>query len=119
MGIQVKWNDKNKTVIETTFEDPWTLEEFMNARKKWHRMIKSVDYHVPIMFNMSKTYEPPTGFMRQFIAIHRTPHPRQGHIYILGMNPLYERVSHHLFQGVVDQSKSVKLIDSLDEVIIR
>ena len=34
MGITVKWNDKSKTVVETKFEDPWTLDEFLEARKK-------------------------------------------------------------------------------------
>lgn len=117
MAITVKWNDKSKTVIETTFEDPWTLDDFIEARKKWHRMIKGVDYCVPILLDMRKTYDPPKGLMRQFIAIHRTPHPRQGHIYILGMNPIYERLSKHLFDGVVDQSKTVKVIHSMDEIV--
>ena len=49
MAITVKWNDKSKTLLETHFEDPWTLEEFLEARKKWHRMIKGVDYSVPIL----------------------------------------------------------------------
>lgn len=118
MGITVKWNDKSKTVVESIFTDPWTLEEFIEARKKWHRMIKSVDYRVPIMLDMRRTYDPPPGIMRQFIAIHRTPHPRQGHIYIMGLNPLYERLSKHMFDGIVDQSKTVKIIHTVDDIVI-
>ena len=116
MAITVKWNDKSKTLVQTSFEDPYSLDDFIEARKKWHRMIKGVDYRVPILLDMRKTYDPPEGMMRQFIAIHRTPHPRQGHIYVLGLNPIYERLSKHLFDGVVDQSKTVKLISSIDEV---
>jgi hypothetical protein len=117
MAIKVQWNDKNKTFIQTKFEDPWTLDDFIEARKKWHRMIKGVDYSVPIFLDMRNTFDPPEGVMRQFIAIHRTPHPRQGHIYIMGLNPTYEKLSKHLFDGVADQSKTVKLIDSVDEVL--
>lgn len=118
MAITVKWNDKSKTLIETIFEDPFTLEEFIDSRKKWHRMIKGVDYVVPILLDMRGTFDPPDGIMRQFIAIHRTPHPRQGHIYIIGLNPVYEKLSKHLFDGVVDKTKSVKVIESIDEVIV-
>jgi len=118
MSITVKWNDKSKTFIETVFSDPYTLEEFIEARKKWHRMIKGVDYVVPILLDMRNTFDPPDGIMRQFIAIHRTPHPRQGHIYIIGMNPIYEKLSKHLFDGVVDQTKTVKLVDSIEEIVI-
>ena len=114
MAITVKWNDKSKTVIETKFDDPWTIDEFLEARKKWH----SVDYTVPILLDMKNTYDPPEGVMRQFIAIHRTPHPRQGHIYVMGLNPIYERLSKHLFDGVVEASKSVQRVDSIDEIVI-
>ena len=118
MAIKVQWNDKSKGFIETQFEDTWTLDGFIEARKKWHRMIKGVDYTVPIFLDMSNTYNPPEGFMRQFIAIHRTPHPRQGHIYIMGLNPEFQKLEKHLFDGVADQGKTVKLIDSVDEITV-
>ncbi len=118
MAITTNWNSKNKNYIEARIEDPFTLDEFLKARMKWHRMIKGVDYIVPIVLDMSGTFDPPEHFMRAFIAIHRTPHPRQGHIYVMGLNPIYVKLSKHLFDGVVDQTKTVKVIDSIEEVVI-
>lgn len=118
MSIIVKWNDKNKGFIDTQFEGSWDLEDFIEMRKKWHRMIKGVDYSVPILLDIQSTDDPPEGIMRQFIAIHRTPHPRQGHIYMMGTNPIFQKLSKHLYGGVADQSKSVKIIDSVDEIIV-
>jgi hypothetical protein len=117
MAINVQWNDKNKGFIETRFEDSWTLEEFIEARKRWHRLIKGVDYTVPILLDMQTDYAP-EGIMREFIAIHRTPHPRQGHIYLMGMNSTFQKLSKHLFDGVADSSKTVIVIDSIDEVAV-
>ncbi len=117
MAISVKWYDKDKTIIVTKLEDPWTLDDFIEARKKWHRMIKNVSYYVPIILDLSATFDPPAGVLRQFIAIHRTPHPRQGHVFVFGLNPSYEKLSQHLFDGAVDESKQVRLVDSLDEAI--
>ena len=81
-------------------------------------MIKSVDHFVPILLDMRNTYDPPNGVMRQFIAIHRTPHPRQGRIYVMGMNPIYEKLSKHLFDGAVDSTKSVQMVDSINDIIV-
>jgi len=117
MPISVKWNDRSKLFIESLFQDPWTLEEFIEARKAWYRMIKSVDYSVPILLDLRESHTTPKGALRQFSAIHRSPHPRQGHIYILGLSASYEKLSRHLFDGVVDPGKSVLLVDSIDHII--
>ena len=117
MPITVKWNDRSKVYIESCFQDPWSLEDFIEARKTWHRMIKSVDYRVPILLDMRETQDTPEGTLRYFSAIHRTPHPRQGHVYIMGLNPTYERLAEHLFCGVVDPDKSVRLVDSVDSIV--
>jgi hypothetical protein len=117
MPITVNWNDQSKLFIQSRFQDPWSLEDFIEARKAWYRMIKSVDYPVPILLDLRESQETPEGALRQFSAIHRTPHPRQGHIYILGLNSTYEKLSSHLFDGAVDPDKSVRLVDSTDCII--
>lgn len=117
MPIAVSWNDRSKVLIESSFHDPWTLEDFIEARKAWYRMIKSVDHRVPILLDLRDSHKTPEGALRQFCAIHRTPHPRQGHIYIMGLNSTYERLSSYLFAGVVDPDKSVRLVESIDCVI--
>jgi len=117
MPITVNWNDQSKAFIESRFQDPWSLEDFIEARKAWYRMIKSVDHRVPILLDLRDSHETPKGALRQFSAIHRSPHPHQGHIYILGLNPTYERLSSHLFAGVMDPDKSVRLVDSIDCIV--
>ena len=114
MAITVRWKDQERTCIETSFNDPWTLEDFIGARKKWHYMIKSVDYRVPILLDMRETFQPPKGILRHFSAIHRAPHPRQGHIYFCGVNPEYMKLRDHMIEGVVDPLKTVKFVDSTE-----
>lgn len=116
MPISVKWNDSSKELINSHFQDPWSLEQFIEARKAWYRMIKSVDYAVPILLDLRESHTAPKGALRQFSAIHRSPHPRQGHLFILGMNAIYQKMSRHLFDGVVDPGKSVILVDSIERV---
>ena len=117
MPITVGWNAPAKDYIENLFQDPWTIEEFIEARRSWHLMIKSVDHQAPILLDFSESYEAPPGVLRHFCAIHRAPHPRQGHVYITGLTPLYEKLVPHLFDGVVDPNKSLRLVDSADDIL--
>ena len=116
MPITVDWNDKSKTFITCQFSDPWSLEQFIEARKTWHRMIKSADHRVPILLDMRETFEAPAGALRHFSAIHRTPHPRQGHLYVLGLNEPYQRLAPYIFRCQGDADRVVRLVDSIDSV---
>ena len=118
LPVSAEWNDRSKSLIESRFQDDWSLEEFIEARKRWHRMIKSVDYRVPILLDFSESHEAPAGALRYLCAIHRTPHPRQGHIYITGLTPPYEKFAPFLLDGAADPAKAARLVDSIDEAVI-
>ena len=117
MPITCNWNQKSKAFIKNLFEDPWTVEEFIEARKTWYRMIKSVTHCVPILLDLRETHETPKEALRHFTALHRTPHPRQGHIYILGMNETCARLADHFCVGSMDPDKSIRVVESVDEIV--
>lgn len=117
MAIAVRWDGQGKAFIEFRISDPWTVEEFLSARMTCHKLIHSVDYLVPLLMDFRVLTSAPRGMLRQFIAIHRTPHPRQGHIHILGRHPLLERLGKHIVEGVVDPGKSVIFVDSEDDMV--
>ena len=118
MPITVDWNDRSKTFIECSFQDPWTLAQFIEARKSWHRMIKSSDHRVAILLDMRETFEAPAGALRHFAAIHRTPHPRQGALYVLGLNQTYQKLAPHIFCCQDGGDNTVRLVDSVENLII-
>ena len=117
MSIVVNWQSKNKQVIVARFEDPWTIDELLEARQKWYRMIRNVLYCVPIILDLSQTYDPPPGVLRQFIAMNRMPHPRQSWMVVFGLNPTYIKLSKHLFDGVVSPEKEIKIVNSLEDAL--
>ena len=117
MTIKVKWNSRSKIFIESFFEDPWSLEEFVEARKAWYRMIKSVDYRVPILLDLRESQEAPPGMLRQFGAVYRAPHPRQGHVYVMGRDSIYYKLRSCFQEDLTDPDKSVRFIESIDCII--
>lgn len=116
MPITVDWNDKSKSFITCHFSDPWSLEEFIEARKSWHRMIKSADHRVPIVLDIRETFQMPAGALRHFSAIHRTPHPRQGILYVLGLNPSYQKLAPYIFCRQGRAERTVQLVDSIESI---
>ena len=117
MAIAVKWNGKGKAYIEARVCDPWTINDFLSARMTWHKLIHSVDYRVPILLDFRESSLVPQGILRQFVALHRTPHPQQGHIHILGRNAALARLGNHILEGVVDPGKSVIFVESEDDIV--
>ena len=116
MPITVDWNDKSKILISCRFRDPWSLEQFIEARKSWHRMIKGADHCVPILLDMRETYEAPAGALRHFSAIHRTPHPRQGPLYVMGLTPPYQQLAPYIFCRQDGADHSVRMVDSIASI---
>ena len=117
MPITADWVDESKTLIQCRFQDPWTIEQLIEARRSWHRMIKSVDGQVPIVLDMSESHAVPDGALRHLAAIHRTPHPRQGPLYVLGLNPEYEKLSPFVFCCEDSDERPVQLVDSIASIL--
>ncbi len=116
MPITVDWKDKTKTLIQCQFDDPWSVEQLIEARKSWHRMIKSVDATVPIVLDMQGSYAVPHGALRHLTAIHRTPHPRQGCVYVLGLNAEYQKISPFVFCCAACGEQHIRLVDSIESI---
>ncbi len=117
MPITAEWNDKSKAFVKCRLRDPWSIEQLIEARKSWHRMIKTVDDLVPILLDLRDTYEVPAGALRHLTAIQRTPHPRQGHLFVLGLNPAYEILSPFVFCREEKGERQVCLVDSIDSIL--
>ena len=116
MPITVSWNDKSKQYIDCRFEDPWSIEHLIEARKSWHRMIKSVKREIPILLDLNDTHQVPEGALHNLTAIHRTPHPRQGALYIVGLNPEYEKLAPFVFPTDGRADVDVCFVESRDEL---
>lgn len=97
MSISVEWNDRSRTVIICRFQDPWSIEDLLDARKAWHRMIKSVDWRIPIVLDLRQSHAPPPGTLRHFSAMRRAHHPRQAELYVIGLNAAYQRLASIIF----------------------
>ena len=61
MAITVAWDNEDKTVIRTTFDGKWTLEDFWNAVNEQAVLMDQVDYKVNFISDFGNSGLLPSG----------------------------------------------------------
>jgi hypothetical protein len=61
MGITVNWDNDEKTVIRTTFDGRWTLEDFWNAVQDQYRLMDEIPYKVNFISDFRNSGMLPSG----------------------------------------------------------
>ena len=59
MGVQVLWDNDEKTIACYNFSDPWTWDEFHQAVTEMHKMVGSVTNKVDFIADMTKSHIAP------------------------------------------------------------
>lgn len=64
MAYLAEWEDKEKGIIFTALEDPWTWDDFIDVHKTVREMAQSVDYDVYWIADMRLSLNRPLGGFR-------------------------------------------------------
>lgn len=72
MGIQVLWDNPEKTIIRYDFSDPWTWDEFYQVRVEGNNMAESVSHPVVALINLQGQVSLASGALVQGKRIART-----------------------------------------------
>jgi hypothetical protein len=55
MGIEVSWDNEERTIIRHTYQGEWTWEEFLAALEKSNTMLDSVNHLVDCIVDMTNS----------------------------------------------------------------
>jgi hypothetical protein len=84
MGVQVLWDNDEKTIACYEFVDPWTWEEFHQAVTEIHTMVRSVTNKVDYIADMSRSrIAPGNALLHIRHAIQDAP-PNSGLLVVVG-----------------------------------
>jgi hypothetical protein len=79
MSITVNWDDDAKTIIRTTFEGRWTLEEFWQAVQAQYALMDSINYKANFISDFSRSSMLPSGALSHARRLINTKqHPNTG-----------------------------------------
>lgn len=83
MPFTIEWDNKEKGIIFTALDDPWTWGDFIDSHKKAGEMAQSVDYDVYLIADMRMTLKRPMGgFKQKREAISHLPENIRANIFI-------------------------------------
>jgi hypothetical protein len=61
MAFTTEWDDKEKGIIFTALEDPWTWDDFIGSHKAVGELAQTVDYDAYLIADMRMTLRRPMG----------------------------------------------------------
>ncbi|MFN8376170.1 MAG: hypothetical protein U0694_25260 [Anaerolineae bacterium] len=81
MGVQVQWDNPEKTILRYDMSGKWTWDRFFNAYEAGKALMNTVSHKVNFILNptdeISRAYTPPNA-MSHMISIGRKAHPMAG-----------------------------------------
>jgi hypothetical protein len=92
MAITVNWDDEAKTIIRTTFEGRWTLEEFWQAVQAQYALMDEINYKANFISDFSNSSMLPSGALSHARRLINTKqHPHTGPVsVVVGANRFVE-----------------------------
>ena len=89
MGVEVSWDNEDKTIIQIIYEGHWQWDELRAAVKQMNAMIDSVDHPaVHLISNRGEARWTPGKYAANAREILAMYHPRVGHWVGVVRNPI-------------------------------
>ena len=95
MGIQVSWENEEKTIIHYVYDGRWTLQDFDDARLEAAKLEETVTHRVDVIVDVRKSSLVPTGAIsrgKQVMTTTPSSHPNEGTAVIVGAGPLVRSI---------------------------
>ena len=115
MGIQIEWDNTEKTVVRWDFQGRWTLDDMRAAVDQSTALRRSVPHATTIILNLEGSQAIPLGVLPQMVvAMNTYPYKRRGVIVagggVLAQNivRVYSSLRHH-------PTEDFLIVDSLAE----
>jgi hypothetical protein len=116
MGIDIKWDNEEKTIILTTYSGLFTWDEFEAMSRETESLLESVDHEVDILAGLEDLVIPKDA-LANFPKIAQAPyftHPRVGLTVFFGASH-FARTLLDLFGKVYNAAASMVTVPTLEE----
>jgi hypothetical protein len=64
MGILVKWDNAEQTILLCAFEESWSWNDYHAAMQQGREMMEDVNRAVDVIFDFQRTHFAPSGALR-------------------------------------------------------
>lgn len=109
MGITVKWDNEEKTVIRHTYKGNWTLDEYIEASNQTFTMIDEVGYPVHLLIIITEGVRPISDMMIAARDDRTKRHDRQSKVIIIGASSFMILLT-RVISAIRPTAKTVKFV---------
>jgi hypothetical protein len=116
MSIDIRWDNKEKTIIRHTYSGEFTWDEFAAMNRETEAMLDSVDHEVDILANLEDLVMPKDA-LANFPKVARAPyftHSRVGLVVFSGASHFAQTLI-DLFGKVYGTAARVVTVPTLEE----
>ena len=114
MPIVVSWGNSEKTVVESAFNEAWTLEDGHNMIDEIHAMTSSVDHTVHVIMDFTRSQSSPAKMLSAGNHIEKRASANSGLSIIVKANAFMKAITQLIMKMFVSNGK-LYFVDTLDE----
>ena len=114
MGIQVEWDNAEKTIIRHIYEGMWTIDDYYGLIDENFRQIDSVDHRVDIINDLRNMTGMPHNMAPAVRYAARKAHEREG-INVMVSSPRYVQMLVDAIDRAVGKPTQVIYTGTMEE----
>jgi hypothetical protein len=116
MGVEVVWDNAERTIIRSIFSGKWTWDDFYQSLDQTYGLMDSVKHSVHLIVDMRTSRLMPSGsFMPHLQNIRRKMHPNMGATVMVGGGKFMEILSAIMDKLPRKREKKMQMVASLEE----
>lgn len=115
MGIEIVWDNDEKTILRYIFDTHWTWDDFYTAKAEAYRQIDTVPHKVGVIFDAPEKITLPANMITHSKSAVSKTHDNTAIVVVVVTN-LYLRTMLTLVMKLSKKAaETMRLVSSLDE----
>ncbi len=115
MGIQVIWDNQDKTVLRYIFDTHWTWEDFYTAKGMAYSMIDTVPHKIGVIFDAPHGITLPSNMLTHSKSAVNKLHPNTSCVIVVVSNLYLRSMLTMVMRLSRKAAETLTLVSTLDE----
>lgn len=114
MGIQLVWEDDDKTILRHIYEGIWTVADFIGAVDESRKLLLEVEHPVDLIIDMREAAGPPPKIMSAYRYADQKVPPNQRLIVMVNPNEYMKTFNNIVGKIAPRAAENRNLVESMD-----
>ncbi|MAS37191.1 MAG: hypothetical protein CL610_24535 [Anaerolineaceae bacterium] len=117
MSIHTRWLDEDRQIILTTFEAPWTLDDFYRMVNEIESLVMRIDGTFHLVLDFTHTRSLPPSFLTALRSADVKHKENLGMVVVVGASSFVRAIGVMGERIGVRSVQHVRFVDSIDDAV--